>query len=126
MKYQQGTNQSYGKSAHYLTERMVLQDNPCRAQYTCYENEYTQPAHRIVSEQGTESNQPTYYGTGSRHVFAEFPFQVDNDTDNHHDKRGKDNSCHIPGNVQPVHHEQAEHIGSDSQDERHISPFPFR
>ena len=26
---QQGTNQSYGKSAHYLTERMVLQDNPC-------------------------------------------------------------------------------------------------
>ena len=76
MKYQQGTNQSYGKSAHYLTERMVLQDNPCRAQYACYENEYTQPAHRIVSEQGTESNQPTYYGTGSRHVFAEFPFQV--------------------------------------------------
>lgn len=77
MKYQQGTNQSYGKSAHYLTERMVLQDNPCRAQYACYENEYTQPAHRIVSEQGTESNQPTYYGTGSRHVFAELPFQVD-------------------------------------------------
>ena len=126
MKYQQGTNQSYGKSAHYLTERMVLQDNPCRAQYACYENEYTQPAHRVVSEQGTESNQPTYYGTGSRHVFAELPFQVDNDTDNHHDKRGKDNSCHIPGDVQPVHHEQAEHIGSDGQDERHISPFPFR
>ena len=29
--------------------------------------------------------------TITSYVFAEFPFQVDNDTDNHHDKRGNPN-----------------------------------
>ena len=53
MKHQQKVQISpTAKSAHYLTERMVLEDDPCRAQHACDENEYTQPAHRIVSEQG--------------------------------------------------------------------------
>ena len=76
MKYQQGTNQSYGKSAHYLTERMVLQDNPCRAQYACYENEYTQPAHRIVSEQALKATSPPIMAPAPAMCSLSFHFRL--------------------------------------------------
>ena len=105
---------------------MVLQNDSCRTQYACNENEYAQPAYRVISEQGTESDQSAYYGACACHVFAEFPFQVDNDTDNHHDKGGKDNPRHIPWDIQPVHHEQAEHVGSNGKDEGDVPSFPFR
>ena len=78
MQHQQGANQPYGETAHYLAQRMVLEDDPRRTQHACDEDEYAQPTHRIVSEQGAESNQSAYYGAGSCHVFAELPLQVDN------------------------------------------------
>lgn len=57
------------------------------------------------------------------HVFAELPLQVDNNADYHHDESGKNNSCHIPGDIQPVHHEQAEDVRGNGQDERYIPSF---
>ena len=125
LQHQQGANQPYGETAHYLAQRMVLEDDPRRTQHACDEDEYAQPTHRIVSEQGAESNQSAYYGAGSCHVFAELPLQVDNNADYHHDESGKNNSCHIPGDIQPVHHEQAEDVRGNGQDERYIPSFPL-
>ena len=48
-----------------------------------------------------------------------------NNADYHHDESGKNNSCHIPGDIQPVHHEQAEDVRGNGQDERYIPSFPL-
>lgn len=39
--------------------------------------------------------------------------------------RAANNSCHIPGDIQPVHHEQAEDVRGNGQDERYIPSFPL-
>ncbi len=122
MQNEQGTNEAYGKSSHDFARRMVIQNDACSAQYACYEYEEAQPPYGVVSEKSAEGHQSAYHRSGAGHMRAEFPPQVDDDTDAHYHHRGKDNVGHVPWNVEPVHHQQAEDVGSDGQYKRYV-PF---
>ena len=50
VEHQEGTYQSYCKTAHNFTKRVMLQNDTCRAQYTRNENERTQPPNGVISE----------------------------------------------------------------------------
>ncbi len=39
--------------------------------------------------------------------------------------RAENDTSHIPRDIEPVHHEQAEYIGSDGQNKGNVSPFSF-
>ena len=125
MEHQQRADKPYGKASHYFAQGVVLQDDSGGTQYACHQYEEAQPPDGVVAEQSAECHQSANHGSRTCHVFAQFPFQVDNDTDDHHHQGRKDNAGHVPWDIEPVHHEQAEYIGSDGQDKGNISLLPF-
>ena len=54
-------------------------------------------------------------------MFTQFPFQIHCNADNRYYQRNEDDPCHIPRYIQPAHHQQAEHIRDDSQQNRYIT-----
>ena len=103
----------------------MSQNNPCRAQYARNQNKQAQPHHRIIAEQCTERHQSTDNTSHSCHVFTQFPFQIDQNANDRYYQRNKNNSCHIPGNIQFPHHQQTEYVRNDSQQDRYITFLTF-
>ncbi|EDM21956.1 hypothetical protein BACCAC_00324 [Bacteroides caccae ATCC 43185] len=58
-------------------------------------------------------------------MLAQFPFQVDGNTNDRNYQRCQNNACHIPGDIQLAHHQQAEYIRDDSQQDRYIAFLTF-
>ena len=58
-------------------------------------------------------------------MFAQFPFQVDCNANDRYHQGSEDNARHIPGYIQFAHHQQAEYIGDDSQQDRYITFLTF-
>ena len=121
MEYQKGADQPDYKTGKDLAQGVMPQHNPRRAQYACNQNKQAQPHYRIIAEQRTERNQSADNTAHPRHVFAQFPFQIDQNADDRYHQGNKNDSGHIPGNIQFPHHQQAEHIRNDSQQDRYIT-----
>lgn len=121
MEYQKRADQPDYKTGKDLAQGVMPQHNPRRAQYACNQNKQAQPHYRIIAEQRTERNQSADNTAHPRHVFAQFPFQIDQNADDRYHQGNKNDSGHIPGNIQFPHHQQAEHIRNDSQQDRYIT-----
>lgn len=102
---------------------MVLQYDSCGAQHTGDKNEHTKPTHRIVPEQLAERNQTADDAADACHVLAQLPLQVDNDADKLDNQCCQYDAGHVPGDIQFVHHHQAEHIRDDGERERDVALF---
>ena len=125
MKHQQSSYQTDRKAGKYLTQCMMSQNNPCGTQYTCNQDKQAQPCYGIITEQRTERDQSSDHSTYSCHMLAQFPFQVDGNTNDRNYQRCQNNACHIPGDIQLAHHQQAEYIRDDSQQDRYIAFLTF-
>ena len=104
MEYQKRADQPDYKTGKDLAQGVMPQHNPRRAQYACNQNKQAQPHYRIIAEQRTERNQ-----------------SADKNADDRYHQGNKNDSGHIPGNIQFTHHQQAEHIRDDSQQDRYIT-----
>ena len=49
---------SYGETAHYLAQRMVLEDDPRRTQHACDEDEYAQPTTGLYPNRALKATSP--------------------------------------------------------------------
>ena len=98
MEYQKGADQPDYKAGKDLAQGVMPQHNPRRAQYACNQNKQAQPHYRIIAEQRTERNQSADNTAHPRHVFAQFPFQIDQNADDRYHQGNKNDSGHIPGN----------------------------
>lgn len=125
MQNQQRANQPHGKARKHFAQRVVLQDNPRRTEHARYQDKQAKPPHGVVTEQGAERNQSAYNAAHACHVFAQFPFEVYHDADDQHHERSQDDSSHIPGDIELVHHQQTEDIGNDGEEDRHVALLPF-
>ena len=81
MEYQKRADQPDYKTGKDLAQGVMPQHNPRRAQYACNQNKQAQPHYRIIAEQRTERNQSADNTAHPRHVFAQFPFQIDQNAD---------------------------------------------
>lgn len=89
MEYQKRADQPDYKTGKDLAQGVMPQHNPRRAQYACNQNKQAQPHYRIIAEQRTERNQSPDNTAHPRHVFAQFPFQIDQNADDRYHQETK-------------------------------------
>ena len=125
MKHQKGAYQTDRKTGNDLSQRMMSQNDTGRTQHTGYQYKQAQPPYRVITEQGAKGNQSAYHSAYARHVLAQFPSQIYCYTNNGDYERSQNNAGHVPRQIQPTHHQQAEYIRNDSQQDRYKTFLPF-
>ena len=125
MKHQKGAYQADRKTGNDLSQRMMSQNDTGRTQHTGYQYKQAQPPYRVITEQGAKGNQSAYHSAYARHVLAQFPSQIYCYTNNGDYERSQNNAGHVPRQIQPTHHQQAEYIRNDSQQDRYITFLTF-
>ena len=102
------------------------QNDARRPQHSRHKNKHAKPPHRIIVEQRTECHQSPDDSPRSRHVLAQLPPDIEQHAHHLNDERRQNDIRHIPRQIEPLHHQQAEYIGDNSKQIGHIPTFPSR
>ena len=125
MEYRQRTDEPHKETTKYLSGCMVLENHAGGAQHASDKEEEANPPDGIVGKKVAEGNYATQDCPRPGHVFTQLPPEIDHHTDDEHQQGGQDDTGHVPGDIESVHHHEAKDIGCDGQNERHETPLPL-